>query len=66
MSAIYLAEYASPRVRNIVKPVLEVLAGIPTVVYGFFAALTAAPLIRDAAHSIGLDSASAESAWLPV
>ncbi|WP_434360492.1 phosphate ABC transporter permease subunit PstC [Parasalinivibrio latis] len=62
MSAIYLAEYASPRVRNIVKPVLEVLAGIPTVVYGFFAALTAAPLIRDIAHSVGLESASAESA----
>ncbi|MFD2176898.1 phosphate ABC transporter permease subunit PstC [Veronia pacifica] len=62
MSAIYLAEYASPRIRNIVKPILEILAGIPTVVYGFFAALTAAPLIRDFAHGIGLDSASAESA----
>lgn len=62
MSAIYLAEYASPRVRNVVKPVLEILAGIPTVVYGFFAALTAAPLIRDVAHAIGLGNTSSESA----
>ncbi|CCN33653.1 Phosphate transport system permease ABC transporter protein [Vibrio nigripulchritudo SO65] len=62
MSAIYLAEYADARVRNIVKPVLEILAGIPTVVYGFFAALTAAPFIRDIAHGIGISSASSESA----
>ncbi|AUW37789.1 phosphate ABC transporter permease subunit PstC [Grimontia hollisae] len=62
MSAIYLAEYASPRVRNIVKPVLEILAGIPTVVYGFFAALTAAPFIRDLAQAIGLSHTSSESA----
>lgn len=47
MSAIYLSEYASKRARGIIKPLLEVLAGIPTVVYGFFAALTIAPLIRD-------------------
>ena len=39
-SAIYLAEYAHPRFRTWVKPLLEILAGIPTVVYGFFAALT--------------------------
>ncbi len=44
MSAIYLAEYASNRVRTVAKPALEVLAGVPTVVYGFFAALTVAPL----------------------
>lgn len=62
MSAIYLAEYASPKVRNVVKPVLEVLAGIPTVVYGFFAALVVAPMIRDTAHAVGLTSASSESA----
>ncbi|WP_407330776.1 phosphate ABC transporter permease subunit PstC [Enterovibrio sp. 27052020O] len=62
MSAIYLAEYASPTVRNIVKPVLEVLAGIPTVVYGFFAALTAAPFIRDVAEAVGVSGASSESA----
>ncbi|WP_295894527.1 phosphate ABC transporter permease subunit PstC [uncultured Vibrio sp.] len=62
MSAIYLAEYATPRVRGIVKPILEVLAGIPTVVYGFFAALVAAPMIRDIANSIGIESASSESA----
>lgn len=62
MSAIYLAEYASPRTRSIVKPILEVLAGIPTVVYGFFAALVAAPLIRDMAHAVGIESASSESA----
>lgn len=61
MSAIYLSEYASRRARGIVKPLLEILAGIPTVVYGFFAALTVAPFIRDAASAIGL-SASSESA----
>ena len=47
MSAIYLSEYASERVRGIVKPALEVLAGVPTVVYGYFAALTVAPAIRN-------------------
>ncbi len=47
MSAIYLSEYASSRMRATVKPMLEVLAGIPTVVYGFFAALTVAPFVRD-------------------
>lgn len=46
MSAIYLAEYAPSRLRAFAKPALEVLAGVPTVVYGFFAALTVAPLIR--------------------
>jgi phosphate transport system permease protein len=46
-SAIFLSEYATTRVRNILKPVLEVLAGIPTVVYGFFAALTVAPNVRN-------------------
>ena len=44
-SAIYLSEYASKKTRNIIKPLLEILAGIPTVVYGFFAALTVAPII---------------------
>ncbi|MEO1015914.1 MAG: phosphate ABC transporter permease subunit PstC [Pseudomonadota bacterium] len=48
-AAIYLSEYASPRMRGWVKPVLEVLAGIPTVVYGFFAILVVAPLVRSAA-----------------
>ncbi len=61
MSAIYLAEYATPRTRAIVKPLLEILAGIPTVVYGFFAALTVAPFIRNLGESIGL-SVSSESA----
>lgn len=60
-SAIYLSEYASPLVRAYVKPMLEILAGIPTVVYGFFAALTVAPFIVKASASIGL-SASSESA----
>jgi len=54
-SAIYLSEYATPRFRSIVKPTLEVLAGVPTVVYGFFAALTVGPLVRDIAVWIGLD-----------
>ncbi len=58
LAAIYLSEYASPRFRAIAKPVLEILAGVPTVVFGFFAALTVAPLIRDLGASVGLDVAS--------
>lgn len=58
MTAIYLAEYSSSRVRGVAKPLLEVLAGIPTVVYGFFAALTVAPWIRQAGESVGLAVAS--------
>ncbi len=61
MSAIYLADYAGPRLRSYAKPVLEVLAGVPTVVYGFFAALTLAPAIRQAGEFMGL-SVSSESA----
>ena len=57
-SAIYLAEYANRRVRDVVKPILEILAGIPTVVYGFFAALTIAPVVRDTGGTLGLDVAS--------
>src|ERR671911_652122 len=52
MSAIYMSEYAPPRVRGTVKPVLEILAGIPTVVYGFFAALTMAPFVRSLSDDI--------------
>lgn len=58
MSAIYLSEYASRRFRSISKPILEILAGVPTVVYGFFAALTVAPLIRTTGESLGLTVAS--------
>ncbi|MDX1698393.1 MAG: phosphate ABC transporter permease subunit PstC, partial [Thiohalobacterales bacterium] len=58
MSSIYLAEYAGSRMRAVIKPVLEILAGIPTVVYGFFAALFVAPVIRDAGNAIGLSVAS--------
>ncbi|MCD6073666.1 MAG: phosphate transporter permease [Rhodospirillales bacterium] len=58
MSAIYMAEYSSKKFRAWVKPLLEILAGVPTVVYGFFAALTVAPFIRDLGHSVGLDVAS--------
>jgi phosphate transport system permease protein len=61
LSATYLAEYASPKFRATAKPLLEILAGIPTVVYGFFAALTVAPFFRDVGESIGLD-VSSESA----
>ena len=57
-SAIYLSEYATPRVRSLVKPLMELLAGVPTVVYGFFAALTVAPFIRASGMSLGLDVAS--------
>ncbi|MEM8790067.1 MAG: phosphate ABC transporter permease subunit PstC [Pseudomonadota bacterium] len=60
-AAIYLSDFASPTVRSWAKPLLEILAGIPTVVYGFFAAITVAPFIRDVGQSIGLD-VSAQSA----
>jgi phosphate transport system permease protein len=62
MSAIYLTQYADPAVRRLLKPMLELLAGVPTVVYGFFAALTVAPAVRNFAVSIGFVDASAESA----
>ncbi|MFN3233338.1 MAG: phosphate ABC transporter permease subunit PstC [Alphaproteobacteria bacterium] len=58
MSAIYMTQYANDRVRSMIKPVLEVLAGVPTVVYGFFAALVVAPEIRELGESIGLNVAS--------
>ena len=58
MAAIYLAEYAPRGLRSVAKPVLEVLAGIPTVVYGFFAALTVAPTIRVWGEALGLTVAS--------
>ena len=61
LTAIYLAEYAHTRFRAVAKPLLEILAGIPTVVYGFFAALTVAPFIRDSGGLLGL-SISSESA----
>jgi phosphate transport system permease protein len=62
MSAIYLTQYASARTRAWMKPLLEVLAGVPTVVYGYFAALTVAPAIRDFAVAIGIPGATSESA----
>ncbi len=61
LAAVYLSEYAGATFRAVVKPLLEILAGIPTVVYGFFAALVVAPFIRQAGTVIGLD-VSSESA----
>ncbi len=61
LSAIYLSEYASKRVRATAKPLIEILAGVPTVVYGFFAALVVAPFIRNAGEAVGLQ-VSSESA----
>lgn len=58
MSAIYLSEYAPRKFRAVAKPLMEMLAGIPTVVYGFFAALVVAPLIRSAGSALGLNVAS--------
>ncbi|SDW38244.1 phosphate ABC transporter permease subunit PstC [Litoreibacter albidus] len=58
LSAIYLSDFASARVRAWAKPMLELLAGIPTVVYGFFAAITLAPFIRNSGEAIGLTIAS--------
>jgi phosphate transport system permease protein len=61
LSGIYMAEYASAKVRRIAKPLIEVLAGIPTVVYGFFAALTVGPFFRAIGERVGLN-VSSESA----
>jgi len=61
MSAIYLSEYANKKFRTVAKPLIEILAGIPTVVYGFFAALTVAPFIRNTGNLLGL-GVSSESA----
>ncbi len=62
MSAIYLTQYARPVVRRWMKPMLEILAGVPTVVYGYFAALTVGPAIRQVAVALGMPYASSESA----
>jgi phosphate transport system permease protein len=58
MTAIFLSEYATPKMRAWIKPALEILAGVPTVVYGYFAALTVGPLLRDLGNFLGLDVAS--------
>lgn len=60
-SAIYMAEYAQPRARTLIKPVLEILAGIPTVVYGYFAIISVSPLLRSLGDSLDVD-VSSESA----
>ena len=62
LSAVYLTQYAKPRTRAWLKPTLEVLAGIPTVVYGYFAALTVAPAVRELGVALGSASSSGESA----
>ncbi|MBN8806604.1 MAG: phosphate ABC transporter permease subunit PstC, partial [Sphingopyxis terrae] len=62
MTAVYLTQYAAPTVRKWVKPCLEILAGVPTVVYGYFAALTVAPALRNFAVMLGVPNASTESA----
>ncbi|ADD68395.1 phosphate ABC transporter, inner membrane subunit PstC [Denitrovibrio acetiphilus DSM 12809] len=56
LSAIYMSEYATPKVRGTAKPILEILAGIPTVVYGFFAAITVSPLVVKSAEALGLNA----------
>jgi phosphate transport system permease protein len=55
MTAIYMAEYATDRVRTFVKPVVEVLAGIPTIVYGFFALVTVGPILSSIGAALGID-----------
>jgi phosphate transport system permease protein len=62
MCAIFLTQYAPHGLRAWLKPILEILAGVPTVVYGYFAALTVAPIVRDFGIAIGISSASSESA----
>jgi len=54
LSAVYLSEYANTRIRSFVKPIIEVLAGIPTVVYGYFALLSVAPLVRNSIGDLGM------------
>ncbi|GAB6068800.1 phosphate ABC transporter permease subunit PstC [Methylothermus subterraneus] len=58
LAAIYLAEFAHPKLRAVAKPLLEILAGVPTVVYGFFAALVVSPFLRALGSALGLDIAS--------
>ncbi len=58
MIAVYLSDYATSKVRSIFKPLVEILAGVPTVVYGFFAALTIGPIFRDLGQAVGLSVAS--------
>jgi phosphate transport system permease protein len=58
LSAIHMTFYASARARDVLKPLLEILAGVPTVVYGFFAALVVAPAVRDLGGALGLSVAS--------
>jgi phosphate transport system permease protein len=62
MSAIFLTQYAPAKLRSVLKPLLEILAGVPTVVYGYFAALTVAPMVRDFGLALGVSGASSESA----
>jgi phosphate transport system permease protein len=62
MCAIYLTQYAAPRVRKVMKPVLEILAGVPTVVYGYFAALTVAPAVRSFGVMIGVSNPASDNA----
>lgn len=62
MSAVFLTQYSTPRFRSIMKPILEILAGVPTVVYGYFAALTVAPAVRDFAVMIGFTNAASDNA----
>ena len=63
-SAIYLSQYASNRVRSYAKPIIEILAGIPTVVYGFFAVITVGPFFRDLGIFFNIDGFSSESALI--
>jgi phosphate transport system permease protein len=62
MTAIYLTQYAHERVRAWMKPIIEILAGVPTVVYGYFAALTVGPALRSFADMLGIAGASSDSA----
>ena len=62
LSAIYLSEYAKPKIRATIKPILEILAGVPTVVYGFFAAITVGPFLKEIA--LFLDSVSHQKVHL--
>lgn len=66
MSTIYLSEYAGKKFRSFAKPLLEILAGVPTVVYGFFAALTVAPIIRNFGGTIGPEGYLIRKGFVPL
>ena len=65
MIAVYLSDYATPRYAPIFKPLVEILAGVPTVVYGFFAALTIGPIFREPGRGGRVSASPRKARWPP-